>query len=312
MQLRENPKVSVIMNCLNCEKYLKEAIDSVYAQTYGDWEIIFWDNTSTDGSAEIAKSYDGHLRYFRGEETIPLGAARNKALEQARGEFIAFLDCDDLWVPEKLGKQIPLFEGDSDLGLVFSDAIYFSDKGRRFQLYGRKKPPSGRIFRDLLKHYFLCLGTVVLRKDALMKIGEWFDERFTVAEEADVFMRVAYEWKCDCVDEPLMMYRMHENNLTSLMPELFPQEAESILRKLSHLHANMDSKYEQEIDVMKANIQYGYAMEDFKLNRRKMVRKRLAPYLMTRKKVCVPYFFSFLPFRFYRSLVLHFSRFGYR
>lgn len=209
---------------------------------------------------------------------------------------------------EKLEKETPLFERDSDVGLVFSDAIYFSDKDRRFQLYGNKKPPRGKIFPDLLKHYFLCIGTVVLNKDALIKIEEWFDERFTVAEEADVFMRIAYRWKCDYVDEPLVMYRMHENNLTSLMPEQFPKEDELILEKLLQLNANIISEYKHEIDIMKANIQYGYAMEDFKLNSTKLVRKRLAPYLMIKKKLWIPYFFSFLPFSFYKFLLLHFSR----
>jgi len=98
----ENPKVSVIMNCYNGEKYLKEAIDSVYAQTYPDWEIVFWNNASTDRSAEIARGYDMRLRYFEEEEKIPLGAARNRALEQTRCNFVAFLDWDDLCMPGKL------------------------------------------------------------------------------------------------------------------------------------------------------------------------------------------------------------------
>ena len=308
----DRPLVSVIMNCLNGEKYLKEAIDSVYAQTYKGWEIIFWDNASTDKSGEIAQSYSEKLRYFRGEKTILLGAARNKAIEQAKGVFIAFLDCDDLWLPEKLENQILLFERDSDVGLVFSDAIYFSDMGRRFRLYGNKKPPSGKIFSDLLKRYFLCLGTVIIKKDALLNIETWFDERLTVSEESDVFMRIAYKWKCAYVDESLLMYRMHENNLSFLMSEQFPKENELILGKLLQLNEDIALEYKHEIDIMRANIQYGYAMEDFKLNRGKMVRKRLAPYLMIKKKLWIPYLFSFLPFRFYKFLLLHFSRFGYR
>src|SRR3989304_6187690 len=103
-------RVSIIMNCLNCAKYLREAIDSIYAQTYKDWEIIFWDNASTDDSAVIAGNYDGRLRYFRDEEVVPLGKSRNLAMEKAGGEYIAFLDCDDKWMPEKLERQIPLFE----------------------------------------------------------------------------------------------------------------------------------------------------------------------------------------------------------
>jgi len=308
MQLKEKPRVSVIMNCLNGEKYLKEAINSVYTQTYKDWEIIFWDNASTDRSGEIAQSYDQRLRYFKGEETIPLGAARNKAIEQARGEFIAFLDSDDIWLPRKLEMQIPLFERDSDVGLVFSDAIYFSDKDRRLQLYGNKKPPCGKIFSHLLKHYFLCLGTVVLRRDALIGIDEWFDERFMVAEEADLFLRMAYKWKCDYANESLVMYRMHENNLTSLMSDQCPKEMELVLEKLMQLHTNIISDYKDEIDIMKADIQYGYAKEDFKLNRKRMVRKRLSPYLAIKTKLWVPYFFSFLPFSFFKFFLRCFSR----
>ena len=86
------PLVSVIMNCLNCEQYLRDAIDSVYAQTYDNWEIIFWDNGSCDKSGEIAKSYDSKLKYFKTEETSILGTARVLAVEQANGEYFAFLD----------------------------------------------------------------------------------------------------------------------------------------------------------------------------------------------------------------------------
>ena len=109
------------MNCLNCEKYVREAIDSVYAQTYPDWEIIFWDNASLDSSGEIAKSYDERLKYFRGDKTIPLGRARNLAIEKAKGEYIAFLDCDDMWLSDKLEKQVEIFETNPDIMFVFSN-----------------------------------------------------------------------------------------------------------------------------------------------------------------------------------------------
>ena len=114
------PEVSVIMNCYNCSKYLKEAIDSVYAQTYQDWEIVFWDNASSDNSAEIAKRYNNKLKYFHAEITIPLGQARNRAIEKAKGKYIAFLDCDDVWLPEKLEKQVKVFCKNPKAMLVLS------------------------------------------------------------------------------------------------------------------------------------------------------------------------------------------------
>ncbi len=87
-------EVSIIMNCLNGEKYLKDSIGSIYSQTYDNWEIIFWDNASTDRSDEIAQSYDSRLKYFRSDETYSLGKARNLAVSKAKGEYIAFLDVD--------------------------------------------------------------------------------------------------------------------------------------------------------------------------------------------------------------------------
>ena len=90
------PAVSVIMNCLNSSRDLREAMNSLMAQTFTDFEVIFWDNCSTDESPAIAQSYGEKVRYFRGESIVPLGEGRNLALAQARGRYLAFLDCDDL------------------------------------------------------------------------------------------------------------------------------------------------------------------------------------------------------------------------
>ena len=84
------PLVSIIMNCYNSARYLREALDSIFQQTFKDYEIIFWDNQSTDDSSKIARSYGAPLKYFRGEEFLPLGAARNSAIEKATGKYIAF------------------------------------------------------------------------------------------------------------------------------------------------------------------------------------------------------------------------------
>ena len=86
------PEVSVIMNCLNGERYLKEAVDSVFAQSFQDWEIIFWDNASTDSSPEIAQTYGDRVRYFRSDVTYSLGKERNLAISRASGEYMALLD----------------------------------------------------------------------------------------------------------------------------------------------------------------------------------------------------------------------------
>ena len=118
---KTEPLVSVIMNCKNSAEYLREAINSVYAQTYKNWEIIFWDNASTDNSAAIAKSYDKRLRYFKSDEPVKLGKARNLAIAEAGGKYLAFLDCDDKWLQEKLKKETVMLEARSDIDFIYSN-----------------------------------------------------------------------------------------------------------------------------------------------------------------------------------------------
>ena len=230
----QHPLVSVIMNCYNGEKYLREAIDSVYALTYSNWEIVFWDNASTDMSAEIARSYDKRLKYFRGDETISLGAARNKALEQAKGEFIAFLDCDDIWLPEKLEKQIPLFLADDAVGLVYSDTYFFNEEGLRKRYYARRVPYRGYQFQNLLNDYIISLETAVVRRAAIDALDYLFDERFTMIEEYDFFVRIGLDWKIDFIDEVLAKWRVHGASETWKKQDLFIQERRVMLQKLAH------------------------------------------------------------------------------
>jgi glycosyltransferase involved in cell wall biosynthesis len=209
------PEVSVIMNCLNCEKYLSEAIDSVYAQNYQDWEIIFWDNASTDNSADIAKSYDNRLRYFRGEQTIPLGYARNMALEKATGTYVAFLDCDDLWLPEKLEKQIELFKKNPEVALVYSNCYVIDMSGNIMKTsFDTSEPARGQAFNELfLRNNFIPLLTVVIRKTVLDKVGK-FEPLYKISEEYDIFLKITHSHLIDYVDSPLAKYRVHSANFS--------------------------------------------------------------------------------------------------
>lgn len=230
------PLVSIIMNCLNSAKYLREAIDSVYAQTYVQWEIIFWDNVSTDESAEIAKSYaDGRLRYFLGDTTVPLGNARNLAIAQSRGALIAFLDCDDIWFATKLEKQVPLFLADEAVGLVYSDTIFFNEEGFQKRLYASKKPYRGNRFPDLLNNYVISLETAVVSRAALNSLDHWFDTNFNMIEEYDLFVRIGLNWKIDFCEEVLAKWRVHEQSWSWKARDAFVHETKAMLEKLEQL-----------------------------------------------------------------------------
>lgn len=289
------PLVSVIMNCLNCEKYVREAIDSVYAQTYDNWEIIFWDDAaSTDGSAQIARSYDERLRYFRGEDAVLLGESRNRALEQAKGEFIAFLDCDDLWMPQKLEKQIPLF-ADPEVGLVFGDAISFNEHGHTERLYRRRRYWTGRCFPKLLTDYFLAMGTVIIRRAALEGEPAWFDPGFPLAEDTDLFTRLAYKWKLAMVAEPLAMWRVHAESLTWTKSELFAEATAAMLAKYEEIIPDLSLKFAPEIGKLRQKIASWKALHLWKAGNNRAARQCLAPFKFKGVRPWLLYYATLFP-----------------
>jgi len=289
-----SPLVSVIMNCYNSSKYLREAIDSVYAQTYENWEIVFWDNASMDNSAEIALSYDAKLRYFRGEETVPLGMARNKAIEQANGKFIAFLDCDDIWLPRKLEVQLPLFK-DPNVGLVYSDTIFFNEKGRSKRLYSNKYASTGYCFRELLSEYCLSLETVIIRRAALEGQTQWFDPRFNLIEEADLFIRIAYNWKVSMLPEPLSKWRIHGSSGTWTKMYEFYGETMLMLDKYAGLFPDFEQSYSGEIQRVKINNTLRHSAALWQNGQGYEARKQLSNLAYRNINGFFLYFLSFLP-----------------
>lgn len=206
------PLVSIIMNCYNGEKFLREAIDSVLMQTFQNWEIIFWDNQSTDKSAEIFKSYqDPRLKYFYAPNHTVLYAARNRALMEARGEFIAFLDVDDWWDADKLQLQLPLFQ-DPKVGLVYGNYWLVDQGKKRKKLQYKQVLPDGWVLDAILRHYVIGMLTMVVRRSILLNCENFFDKRFQVIGDFDLAVRIARNYKFSCSQMPIAYYRWHGGN----------------------------------------------------------------------------------------------------
>jgi glycosyltransferase involved in cell wall biosynthesis len=230
MNMLDEPKVSVLMNCYNGESYLREAIDSVLNQTYQNWEIIFWDNQSTDRSAEIFKSYgDKRMNYFLAPQHTDLGGGRAGAWEHLSGDFIAVLDADDVWLPSKLTKQIPLFD-DPDIGIVISDTLFFNETTEK-PLYAGKYPPTGWVFEQLLTGYFVSLETLVIRKASALKLPRAFDPDFSAIADFDLVVRLSRIAKLALVEEVLAKWRVHNGSDTWRYPMSFVVEKEKWIAK---------------------------------------------------------------------------------
>lgn len=241
-----NPLVSIIMNCYNSDRYLKEAIDSVYAQTYQNWEIIFWDNQSVDSSAKIANTYDEKLKYYYADEFLPLGAARNKALEKASGEWIAFLDCDDLWDKNKLVVQIETAKRNPNAKFIYSNFYRRYERKNRKTVALRKNQPSGDIFSHALISYNIGILTVLIKREVLEKLEEKFDEKLNIAEERDLFMRVLLNSYAVYIDIPLATYRIHADMTSERIRYMGPVEVDYVLNKLQKF--DYEGRYKKEFE----------------------------------------------------------------
>jgi len=197
-------KVSVVINCHNSEKFIKQALTSALNQTYEDIEIICYNNFSTDNTKEIIFSFrDERIQYFYSNKLLTLGKARNHAIKKCKGEFIAFLDSDDIWKKDKLENQIIYF-ADPEVGIVTSNTEIFNENGFIKNMYNfRNLPKSGYVFKTLFTNYNISLETAIIRSSVLEKLDYIFDERFEIIEEFDLFCRISINHKLFYVNKVL-------------------------------------------------------------------------------------------------------------
>ena len=223
----EKQLVSTIMNCYNGEKYLKDALDSVLAQTYENWELIFWDNQSTDNSSNIVISYNDHrIKYFYSKTHTLLYKARNLAIEKSQGGYLAFLDVDDYWDPTKLEKQMLVFEKNSKVAIVYSNYSYKNEIKNTFKKLQNNKLPEGMIIDKLLRNNFMSLLTVLLNRKFINENENIFDERFNCIGDYDMAIRISSKWEVSCVKQSLATYRWHGGNESISHHELNIKELE--------------------------------------------------------------------------------------
>ena len=301
------PAVSVIMNCLNSSRDLREAMDSLMAQTFTDFEVVFWDNCSTDESPAIAQSYGEKVRYFRGESIVPLGEGRNLALAQARGRYLAFLDCDDLWKPTKLERQVALFEANPRVGLVCTDTEIFDGRRVLKRLFAETSPQRGMAFAALMQRQWISMSSAMVSREALTSLsaekissgqginGGWFDQSLNVCEEADVFYRIAHDWELDHVDEPLTLWRVHGANTTFSKFGQFADETLRILEKHRALYPGYDQQYSHLVSLMTRRAGFQKAVALWREGHNSAAREVIRPWRSSGLKYKLFWWASYLP-----------------
>ena len=214
MKLINNPLVSIVINCYNGEKYLRQSIESILDQSYQNLELIFWDNHSTDQSKNIIKSYDDkRIKYFFSQNHSTLYQARNLALKECKGDFISFLDVDDYYLKDRIVKQLLHFK-DQKVGVTYSNYYRYYEDINKKKLLTNKMLPSGNLTKYILEESQISFMTVMIRKKSLESLQFNFDQKYSIIGDYDLLYRLSFNWDFYYTKEPLAVYRIHDDNFS--------------------------------------------------------------------------------------------------
>jgi len=265
--------VSVIIPAYNRVKYIQQTVDSVLGQTFNSVELIVVDDGSTDGTYELLREYDSKLMLLThpGRENRGQSAAINLGIKFASGKYLAILDSDDFWAPNKLEIMIPFLEKNPDVGLVYSNGYGVSAAGDiLYEFLPRNHQETNDPNRVLLDCYTLLPNNSVVRKDVINKVGI-FEETFRAAQDHDMLIRLAENTKFAFLPEFLFYYRRHSDSISA---------------------TNAFSRWRNGFEILKrAKARYPYRKSTLR-KRRALLNYRLGEtYLKSGSKVrAIPYF----------------------
>jgi glycosyltransferase involved in cell wall biosynthesis len=194
--------VSVVIPTFNRRDYITIALDSVLAQTYKDYEIVVIDDGSSDDTKEVLKPYQETIRYFY-QENRGISGARNRGIRESRGDYIALLDSDDYWLPEKLKCQVDRIREEPGCGMVATRCSSIAPDGT----FRKKNRPgkSGWILNDIFRANFIRTSSVLITRTCFDTVG-LFDESLPECEEYDLWLRIAKQYPIAFINEPLTVY----------------------------------------------------------------------------------------------------------
>ncbi|MGH2739652.1 MAG: glycosyltransferase family 2 protein [Actinomycetota bacterium] len=239
------PTVSVVIPAYNGERFIGDAIRSVLDQTFGDFELIVIDDGSTDGTVEVVRSFDDRRIHVHSKENGGESSARNAGWRRARADLVAFLDQDDLWVPDRLKTQLEIMR---DPGVVLAGSLmrYESLGGRLLGIRGRVLDAEGqqRYAEGQIRQHPFETSAWLVRKSALEETGG-FDESFQVAGSAELLMRIARLGRIEGPSRPLSVHRLHGRSQVGRRPRLVAEELWYIEARMAARNRGDDLTWEE-------------------------------------------------------------------
>lgn len=215
------PLISIIVNCHNGSKFLENCIQSILSQRYINYEVIFFDNCSTDDSRKILNKYhDKRIKYYYSANKLNLYHARNEALKKTKGKFIAFLDTDDWWKKNYLSSRSKVFLDKKYDYFYCNTMLHYNNKKK---IYKNFSLPKGKIYNYLAKDYFIIISGAIIRKKILQKY-KGFNSKFNIIGDYDLFMKISQKHYAHSINKPLINYRIHDKNFSRINTKIFYTE----------------------------------------------------------------------------------------
>ena len=259
------PCVSVILPIYNNAALVPEALESALNQTFQDFEIIAVDDGSTDNSAQVLRSYEPRIRVFQ-QANGGASSARNLAIREAQGEFIAFLDADDIWELNKLELQVAAFRADEKVGVCYSECVLFDTQKTWDANFGSNPHTSGMIFDAILAKHFISMSSVMIKRSCLDDVG-LFDESLIGSEDYNLFLRLAKKYPYKFLETSLVRLRCHDGNLSGNLPQMCRDEIAN-LDKIAAMFPDVTiPKRRLSGEILYRFGQYHFDAHDFKLAR---------------------------------------------
>jgi glycosyltransferase involved in cell wall biosynthesis len=215
--IMNNPLVSIIMPAYNTEKYVERSIQSVVDQIYTNWELLVIDDCSTDNTKNIIKAFlktDTRIKpIFNNFNNGTPAKAKNKALPLVKGDYVAFLDSDDMWLRDKLMKQISFMDNNPQYGLTYTGGYLIDESSRKINTF-LPKYKCGNVLHKMLRRYEINNQSVIIREEALQAIGGLFNEDIVIGEDYNLFMNILAKYEVCNIKECLVKYRIHSDSIS--------------------------------------------------------------------------------------------------
>lgn len=272
------PKVSVIIPTYNREDFIEETIQSVLDQTYKDFEIIVVDDGSTDNTKKKLEKFNSKIKLIE-QKNSERAVSRNNGIKNAQGEYIAFLDSDDLWFKNKLEKQVEVLDKNKDYVLTYCQCLRINENGLNIKIAERQlKGYSGYVYEKLLMRNFITSPTPLVKRECIEKI-KGFETKYIPYEDWEFWVRLSLLGKFYFIKEPLAHYRIHETQSVKLAKAEKIEEVTTSLLENSFTHKEIPTELKNKsLGLANLRFTYWYLIANDTSKAKEKLRKCLSLY----------------------------------